>query len=109
MADETVSVFWLWKHLAQIKDLSIGNWASIVVSGLVGAVAMWPAVGVPDWKAMLPAFFGAAILALKHLLDAPPHQKQLEAVVSAMGIPPSIAKAKGEAIIDEKTGSVNLN
>lgn len=109
MAEETVSIFWLWAHLAQIKDLGIGNWITIIGSGAVAAGGSWPAVGRPDWKVMLPAFVTFTLLALKATLDAAPHQKQLEAAVSAMGVPPSIAKAKGKAIIDEKTGSVNLN
>lgn len=109
MAKETVSIFWLWAHLAQIKDLGIGNWITIIGSGTAAAGGSWPAVGRPDWKVMLPAFVTFTLLALKATLDAAPHQKQLEAVVSDMGIPPSVAKAKGAAIINAQAHTVNLN
>lgn len=93
MADQQVSVFWVFGHVNQIKSMSIGNWISVVGSGISAAGLSIPAVGKPDWKVMLSAFVGAAIVALKHLLDVAPAKTEL----------------KPEVVVDETKHVVTLD
>lgn len=93
MPTESVNVFWVFGHVNQIKTMSIGNWISVVGSGISAAGLSIPAVGHPDWKVMVSAFVGAAIVALKHLLDTAPPKTQ----------------AKAEVIVDEKAHTITLD
>ena len=90
---EQVSVFWVFGHVNQIKSMSIGNWISVVGSGISAAGLSILAVGKPDWKVMLSAFVGAALVALKHLMDTPPAKTEL----------------KPQVVVDEKAHTITLD
>lgn len=93
MPTESVNVFWVFGHVNQIKSMSVGNWISVVGSGISAAGLSIPAVGHPDWKVMVSAFVGAAIVALKHLLDTAPAK----------------LKPTGEVIVDDKAHTITLD
>jgi hypothetical protein len=113
MADEsqTVSVFWFWRHLDEIKHLSWLNWETIGLAGLVGAYAPIKAIIAPeyiptlaqlqhlDWRVVGGAFLAGAVAALVHQIT--PTQSQANEIGAARAANERIAKVvlQGDATI----------